>query len=268
MRAQVIIELCSKHLDTECTGLKVDARTRAPARDGPGSAESPPPATLTSASPALAVSGTPAPLQQPASSAPPFGSPAGSRKGGSDSDGRTSLPPKPAVAAVPTADDRGRTGEDPDCGADTGGGASAKGAARSPLASAAATAATMPPADRRRKSSRGATPPLRKERTGAAGAAAAAAAVTEKAMTTCPVCGQDVQADLCSWHLDHDCAGATPAPAAPSVCEGKGTGGVGGNEREEGRGGGEGAVAPKKDAGNEATGGLNALAAELTCPVW
>lgn len=94
-------------------------------------------------------------------------------------------------------------------------------------------------------------------------------------MTKCPVCGQKVQADLCSWHLDHECAGVHPAPAAAAspVREGKSTGGLGGDKREapeeEAGGGSDEAAARKKDAGREATkGGLNALAAELTCPIW
>ena len=96
-------------------------------------------------------------------------------------------------------------------------------------------------------------------------------------MTECPVCGQNVQADLCSWHLDHECAGVNQVPAASSlVCEGRSTGGVGGHKsetREGGAGGGSAGggsdeAARKKDADSEATGGLNALAAELTCPVW
>lgn len=228
-----------------------------------------PPAALTAGSSALAVSERPGPRQKPAASVPSFESPKGREKGRSDADSgdsRAVLPSKPADAAPPTMDDPGRPGQH--CNASAEEEASGKRIAGNPLTSAAATAGAKSAASRRRKASRDAPPSLRKGRKGSARAAAAAEA---KAMTTCPVCGKNVQADLCSWHLDNDCAGVNPAPAVSSVCEDKSTGGVGGIERgaggEEGGRGSEDA-APKKDAGSEATGGLDALAAELTCPVW
>lgn len=271
-RAQVIIELCSKHLDTECSGLKIDEAPPVPPRDGPGTAESLPSATLASASLSPAVSEKPAPLQQPAASVPSLGmSVEGGEGKRSDTDDPAALLSNPlmTVAALRTIDNPGKPGKTPGCSASAEAEASDKGAARNPLTSVAATAATKSTASRRRKASSGAPPSLRSGRKGAAGATAAA---EEKAMTNCPVCGQSIQADLCSWHLDHECAGVSPAlAAASSVCDGKSTGGGSGSTREadggEGGGGSEEA-ARKKDAGNEATGGLSALAAELTCPIW
>lgn len=92
-------------------------------------------------------------------------------------------------------------------------------------------------------------------------------------MTACPVCGKHVRADRCSWHLDNECAGANSAPAALPSCEAKNTEGAGasnevGGEAEKGGGAdGEGGV-PKNGVGSEVAGGMNALVAELTCPVW
>lgn len=263
--AQVIIELCSKHLDTECSGLRIDAGPPVPARDGLGSVESLLEATFTSASSALAVPEGPAPHQQPAASAPSLGSPVGDGKGRSDTDSRAASPSQPAAAALPTIDDPGGLGKTPDRSAIAEGEASSKGAARPPLTSA--TAASKSAVCRRRKSARGGLPSTRRGRKNAAGATATAGG---EAMTTCPVCGQNVQADLCSWHLDNDCAGVNPSPAASPVCGGKSTavGGGGGNKTGAAAGAGSEKATPKKDAGSEATGGLNALAAELTCPVW
>eukprot|EP00903_Cladosiphon_okamuranus_P009192 g8779.t1 len=258
---RVIIELCSKHLDTECSGLKIDETPPEPPRDGPGTAESISSATTPSASLAPVVSKKSSPLERPAISAPTLGSPVcgGGEGNTSDTDDPAASPPKPVVAALRTIDNPGRPCETPGCGASAEAEASDQGAARDPLTSAAATAATKSTASRRKASS-GAPPPLRSGRKGAAGATAAAE--EEKAMTKCPVCGQSVQADLCSWHLDHECAGVCPAPAAAasSVCDGKSTGGDSSRSKRE-AGGEEGA------AGNEAKGGLNALAAELTCPI-
>eukprot|EP00752_Nemacystus_decipiens_P009570 g8550.t1 len=261
---RVIIELCSKHLDTECTGLKVEAVPAASPRDGPGTAESQPPPTLTSASSALEVPDGPAPREKPAAGSPSLGSPVGGGNGRSYTDGCAPVPPKPAVGALETTSDPGRPGDNPGCSATAGSEASSEGTASNPLAPASGSTAAKSRMFRRRKASSGAPPPLGGTRKGAAGETAAAAEA--RSMTKCPVCGQNVQADLCSWHLDHECAGVNPAPAAASpVCEGKGAGRVGGNRREAG--GGSEEATRKEDAGSEATGGLNALAAELTCPV-
>lgn len=104
-------------------------------------------------------------------------------------------------------------------------------------------------------------------------AATAVTAVTAApSMTACPVCGVKVKTDMCSVHLDTDCSGV------PAVSPLEGNGGAEddsrsgdaktesvdkGGEGEKGNKGNEGGAA--KD---EASGGLTALAAELTCPVW
>ncbi|CBN79250.1 conserved unknown protein [Ectocarpus siliculosus] len=75
-------------------------------------------------------------------------------------------------------------------------------------------------------------------------------------MTTCPVCGEQVQADLCSLHLDTDCSGGGRKEEVRDEV-GSGNGG----EADSGK------TVPKRDTGSEAAGGLNALAAELTCPI-
>ena len=113
----------------------------------------------------------------------------------------------------------------------------------------------------------------RKSVRGSAGAAAAAAGLSE-AVISCPVCGQKVRADLCSRHLDTDCAGMSPAD--PPLLGTSAGGGI----KKEGDGGSEkreegveatdrvAAEAKREKEASEAAGGLTALGAELTCPVW
>lgn len=72
----------------------------------------------------------------------------------------------------------------------------------------------------------------RKSVRGSAGGAAAAAGLSETVIS-CPVCGQKVRADLCSRHLDTDCAGMSPAnPPLLDKSEG-------GASEKEGEGGSE-----------------------------
>ncbi|CAN0496400.1 unnamed protein product [Ectocarpus sp. 12 AP-2014] len=242
---RVLIELCSKHLDTECNGL--DA--------------TPPAATETAKSPLSAATegrGAAGPL--PPATPPPPALPAVSNQSvlasrppeeGKGDDGRARTAARVAKG-VPRGQGQQPSGDATSAGDDA---SSARAAAstfpalaESPAFVTAAAAAAAATAAKPAASSR--TRKLGRKR----GAAAAA-------MTSCPVCGKQVQADLCSLHLDTDCSGVKPS---------------GGGRKEEVRdevGSGNGAEAdsgkavPKKDAGSEAAGGLNALAAELTCPI-
>ncbi|CAM9328066.1 unnamed protein product, partial [Hapterophycus canaliculatus] len=239
---KVIIELCSKHLDTECGGP--DARSAsAPTTDaadpplvvvpdGPGSAEPLPQAALSSAaassSSVVVISDRSPPRQEPAWAKR---SPAPSSLSSSSVPRPRSSSPPPAAITAATA--------------------------------ATAASATKPAASRKRRTARGAPGgkgPAVPRATAAAGAGADAEA---EAIIPCPVCGEHVRADLCSWHLDTDCAGGEPA------ADGKGADTMGDDGEEGGRGDGPGGGtgAQKKDGKSEAEGGLNALAAELTCPV-
>lgn len=290
---QVIIELCSKHLDTECGGpdaTSTSTSTSTPTSDPsnppsgtpdrPGSAEPLPranPSSATTSKVALISDRSP-PHHQPARATATSGLAStpdvkGERKksGGS----RTASPSTAAVKAAFRAMDPSSEPVNP---ASNEAGVGQKGSSRTParslLASSpasrapvpapsparAAASAIKPATSRRRKNARGA--PGRKGP--AAPTATGAADKDAEALIPCPVCGEHVRADLCSRHLDTDCAGATPA------ADGKGAGAVGddGEEGAGGKGSGGGAGAKKKDGGSEAQGGLNALAAELTCPVW
>lgn len=114
---------------------------------------------------------------------------------------------------------------------------------------------------------------------------AAPCSATPAAMTTCPVCGEHVLADLCSLHLDTNCTGVnvSPPPAGGRKLNGGVEGAKADGERQTERGGespSSAAAAEQEDARagreevgrgdseSEAAGGLTALAAELTCPVW
>lgn len=111
---------------------------------------------------------------------------------------------------------------------------------------------------------------------------AASTATVSNTLTSCPVCGKRVRADLCSHHLDTQCTGvssdakeqlrqetrtgkedrrqqssAVPCGGASSpTAEEAGT-------TEQAKKSGEG-----DERNGETAGGLKALAAELTCPVW
>lgn len=86
------------------------------------------------------------------------------------------------------------------------------------------------------------------------------------------MCGKPVRADLCSLHLDTDCAGVSSA----SSKGGHGVEAAGAGNRKGKSGGksspeGEKTESEREAQGkgvSEAAGGLTALAAELTCPVW
>lgn len=88
-------------------------------------------------------------------------------------------------------------------------------------------------------------------------------------VTTCPVCGKHVRVDLCSLHLDTDCSGVSPPSSASDKDRAAGVGETrkdikisSKDAKAEEEGGGRG----KSDAAR--AGGLEALAAELTCPIW
>ncbi|CAM9354004.1 unnamed protein product [Ectocarpus sp. 4 AP-2014] len=239
---RVLIELCSKHLDTECNGLNA----------------TPPAATETAKSPLSAATerrGASEPL--PSATPPPPALPAVSNRSvlasrppeeGKDDDGRVWTAARVAKG-VPREQRQQPSGDAASAEDDASSARAAASTFPAPaeapafVTAAAAAAAAKPAASSRRRK-------LGRKR----GAAA-------EAMTTCPVCGKQVQADLCSLHLDTDCSGVEPS---------------GGGRKEEVRdevdsgNGGEadsGKAVPKKDAGSEAAGGLNALAAELTCPI-
>lgn len=122
--------------------------------------------------------------------------------------------------------------------------------------------------------------PCRKSARGSTGGVAG----SSDALVSCPVCRKKVRADLCSRHLDTDCAGMSSAddPVLESSEEGSenkervgGEGGKGaggrGAEKGEGEGGASGraaAEAKREKEASETAGGLTALGAELTCPVW
>lgn len=113
----------------------------------------------------------------------------------------------------------------------------------------------------------------RKSVRGSAGAAAAATGLSE-AVISCPVCGQKVRADLCGRHLDTDCTGMSTA-GTPLLDRSEGGGskkeGDGGSEKEQEEVGATdraAAKAKREKEASETAGGLTALRAELTCPVW
>lgn len=94
-------------------------------------------------------------------------------------------------------------------------------------------------------------------------------------LTRCPVCGKEVSAALCSQHLDEECTGAS-SDAGSSQCA---TGPDAGAAKSPAHGGlgevrTEAALQLQgKDAADgaenkDATRSLTALAAELTCPIW
>ncbi|CAM9495520.1 unnamed protein product [Ectocarpus sp. 6 AP-2014] len=231
---RVLIELCSKHLDTECNGL--DA--------------TPPAATETAKSPVSAATegrGAAGPL-------PP------------------ATPPPPALAAVSNrsvlaspppeegkCDGRAKSAARVAKGVPRGQGQQPLGDAASAeddASSSRAAASTFPApavAPGFVSAAAAAAKPAASSRTRKLGRKRGAAAA---AMTTCPVCGKQVQADLCSLHLDTDCSGGG---RKEEVRDEVGSGNSG--EADSGK------TVPKKDAGSEAAGGLNALAAELTCPI-
>lgn len=88
-------------------------------------------------------------------------------------------------------------------------------------------------------------------------------------MTSCPVCGQQVKADLCSLHLDTDCAGVMSSSPPPLNVE---TSSSIIKDKEKVEGGASCSSSPpevrNKEKESETAGGMSALAAELTCPVW
>ncbi|CAB1112882.1 unnamed protein product [Ectocarpus sp. CCAP 1310/34] len=238
---RVLIEMCSKHLDTECNGL--DA--------------TPPAATETAKSPLSAATesrGASEPI--PPATPPPSALAAGSCRSvlasppleegkGDDSRART-------AARVAEDAPRGQ-GQQPSGDAASSSARAAASTFPAPAASpafetaaaaaAAATAAAKPAASSRARK-------LGRKRVAAA-----------EAMTACPVCGKQIQADLCSLHLDTDCSGVTPSGGGLKEEVRDEVGSGNGGEADSGK------AVPKKDVGSEAAGGLNALAAELTCPI-
>lgn len=269
---QVIIELCSKHLDTECRGPDTEGSPpgfAGGAGPGPPSSPPPPPAILAPAS--SLVSDEPLPGQQQPDAE-------------CENSGEAALPSKAAVAEMPAMDapDGLPRNSADGAGVPEGEEDNSSAVAQSPpvpkAAATTATASSAAAASRRRSSRGPPAPPLEGGRRGQAVAT----------MTTCPVCGKHVRADLCSLHLDTDCTGVNPAVAAAAATAGtaaaaaaapppdegggksKTSGVAGGDDKGDGGGGGaeSGEVAPTKGPGAEAAGGLNALAAELTCPVW
>lgn len=281
-RRQVIIEQCSKHLDAECDGpntATADASSPLSTGDSqapgsnPISIESPPNATYPSATFPSPPPTTPTPVAPSQLLAG-----AGVAKSG--------LHMLAAIAAC-----------SPD---EIGAPANNEGEARSKARSAdvatinSASYALLPVSSGDDVAVAAAVEPaacLTKKiphiATTAARDGAAPCSATPAAMTTCPVCGEHVQADLCSLHLDTNCTGVNVAP--PPAGDDKLDGGVEGakaNIEQQTERGGESsssaaaAAAEEEDARagreevgrgdgeSEAAGGLTALAAELTCPVW
>lgn len=79
------------------------------------------------------------------------------------------------------------------------------------------------------------------------------------------MCGKHVRADLCSLHLDTDCSGVShPSPAGDKDK----TAGV--IETRKGLNISSKDAKAEEEGGTDAAraGGLEALAAELTCPIW
>lgn len=93
-------------------------------------------------------------------------------------------------------------------------------------------------------------------------------------VTACPVCGKHVRADLCSLHLDTDCSGVGPASPASDKDRAAGSGEIGKDEEVMGLNISSKDTEAEEEGGRRGkldavrAGGLEALAAELTCPVW
>lgn len=259
IHSQVIIDLCSKHLDTECTG--------ADAVSGATYPTSPPhdssslglevSSTASESTTASASSDHPSPHRQP-DTVPP--TPRMERAERNPEIGRVT--PTSAVRAGAASDRLG--------GADTLAGgpdrrapseAQSAGTTSGTCASAAASSCLAPPS-----AAAGAKPVASRRRSSRGTVEGSSPSGSPGAVTTCPICGQQVLVDLCSLHLDTDCAGPSPSPPRSGDSSG-GVSGKGEAAEKEGDG-----ASPRKggreQSGSEAAGGLTALAAELTCPVW
>lgn len=287
----MIIELCSKHLDTECTG----ASPPPPASSAPQGAQE---------STASSVHCNPAPAKKKA--------------GGAPSEGAASIA-RPPVEATKTVLDNAtvmrveigkRVAEnsknacnsdgDGDCGDDRGsleatvpkhdgvGPNNCRRGERATLGSSVddtnpATSWPFFPATRANstKSSHPSEQPQRRRgsKRGAGNAVGSSTAVVASPMTSCPVCGERVRADLCSHHLDTQCTGISADAVGHAGREGSGqeveetktTASSSASATSNGNGGAGKAVGQgdgTKGENSEAAGGMTALAAELTCPVW
>lgn len=304
----MIIEQCSKHLDTECDGPNTatadassplfttgDSRT-------PGSnhisVESPPNATCPNAT---------YPSPPPTTPTPVAASPLLAGAGVAD----RALHMLAAIAACPPGEIRAISNNEDEAHSKARSADVATSASYAPLPSSSGdavavdvAAAVEPAACLTKRSPRIATIAAKDD--------AAPFSATPSAMIMCPVCGEHVRADLCGLHLDTKCTGVNVSPptagddkldgrvglhldtnctgasvSSPTAGDGKLDGRVEGakanGERQMERGGGssstaaaaveEGARAGREEVGrgddeSEAAGGLTALAAELTCPVW
>lgn len=269
---QVMIELCGKHLDTECGGAT-------------GSDRQPPQAPPSRGAEAPSANSVGDPPERPTtrggtdqkSASPP-------RQGGVQAPCEPASPESPdafAIVVGPSLPRRELEGRAP--ARNEGVRPKEKGASGNPKA-----APSSEPGRSSRAVPRGtlldafsqarAQGKPKRSQSREASAGAGAPSLVSSALTSCPVCGLQVRADRCSWHLDTECPGV-PGPERCGAAEaGPSEGGAGGADERVHEGGGG---VPDVEAGGEGggekrgtgeekemSGELTAMGAELKCPVW